>query len=307
MEIVKSRKESLLLTIVNELNKRRALSYEEKQAKTNLEKGFIGEVQFDQLMTDHMEGDAIVLQDLLLEIKGNSAQIDSIVLTPEVAHIYEIKNYGGDYEMDSGQLRTLSGKEISNPLTQLNRTSSLLRQLFQSWNITIRIEARIVFVNSAFVLYHAKPEDPIIFPGQIKSHFSKVSHKTGIQSGIPKKVHQLAKRLLEEHRSEVSFQKQLPTYDYEDLKKGLTCRRCGSFEIEMTQRSSRCMKCTQVFSIDEAVLTQINAYKLLFPDSKLTVKRMYDWCGERVSRNRIRRLLVKHYKKSSLSTGTHYK
>lgn len=307
MEILKAREEPLVLTALIALNKRMALSYEEKQSIINMEKGFIGEVQFDRLVTECIGSDCVVLQDLLLRVKGNSVQIDSLILTPDVVYLYEIKNYEGDYMMKSGKFFTLSSQEISNPLTQLNRTSSLLRQLFQSWNINMTIESRIVFVNPSFMLYHAKPEDPIIFLGQIKSHFSKINHQQEMQPGLSKRVSNLAKKLTQQHKSEVPFQKQLPLYEYEGLKKGLICRSCGSFEVEITQRSCGCSVCQYTVSTDEAVLSQIEEFKLLFPNNKVTVKRMYDWCKEGVPSKRIRKTLVKHYKKTSLSTGTYYK
>lgn len=306
MEILKAREEPLVLTSLIALNKRMALSYEEKQSIINMEKGFIGEVQFDRLVTECIGSDCVVLQDLLLRVKGNSVQIDSLILTHEVVYLYEIKNYDGSYVMKSGKFFTLSGQEISNPLTQLNRTSSLLRQLFQSWNINMTIESRIVFVNPSFMLYHAKPEDPIIFLGQIKSHFSKINHQQEMQPGLSKRVSNLAKKLTQEHKSEVPFQKQLPLYEYEGLKKGLICRSCGSFELEITQRSCGCKKCAYKISLDKAVLNQIKEFKLLFPQNKITSNVIYDWCAESVPKKRVQQILNNHYIKNGQTIGTFY-
>lgn len=307
MQIDKVRVEPLLLTVLNILDKRMILTHEEKLAKLNMEKGYIGEEQFDQLMNDYLKNDYVVLQDLLLRVKGNSVQIDSLLLTPEVVYLYEIKNYEGDYVMKSGQIHTLTSHEISNPLTQLSRTASLLRQLFQSWNVKITIEAAIVFINPSLILYQADPVEPIIFSAQIKHHFSKISQSQLKSSGLSKRVIMLSEKLVQEHTSEVPFQKQLPQYEYDNLTKGMTCKSCGSFEMKVTQRTVGCSKCEQRVSTEEAILTHIKEFQLLFPDSKLTVTKMTDWFNGAVCRKRIRRTLVAHFERMSSSSGTYYK
>lgn len=55
MQIDKVRVEPLLLTVLNILDKRMILTHEEKLAKLNMEKGYIGEEQFDQLMNDYLK------------------------------------------------------------------------------------------------------------------------------------------------------------------------------------------------------------------------------------------------------------
>ncbi|MCC5895345.1 MAG: NERD domain-containing protein [Alkalibacterium sp.] len=306
MEVMKMREEPILLAILNALSKRMTLSYEEKQSKINMEKGFIGEMQFDQLMTESAESEAVVLQDLLLRIKGNSVQVDALMLTQDVVYLYEIKNYDGEYVMKSGQLYTVLSQEISNPLTQLNRTSSLLRQLFQSWSINMTIEANIVFVNPSFMLYQANPDDPIIFLNQIKRHFFQISQQQAFRSGLPKKVTQLAERLSEKHQKEVPFQKQLPDYNYDGLRKGLLCRQCGSFEVEVTQRSCRCERCGYKETLDEVILCHIKEYKLLFPQEKVTTNLIYEWCAKSVTKKRIQQILNKYYRKKGQTIGTFY-
>jgi len=184
-----------------------------------MEKGYDGEIFFDKRVIERVEADALVLNDLQLTISDQSVQIDSLIITPEIVYLYEIKNYKGDYQMSEGQLMTLTGKEIGNPLTQLTRTTSLLRQLFQQWHVSLAVEGAVTYVNPTFTLYHARPKDPIILPNQLQAHFSKLNSQ---RKSLSRSQRYLAERLLFEHRNEKDFLKLIPEYDYENLKKGIS-------------------------------------------------------------------------------------
>ncbi|EXJ24030.1 hypothetical protein ADIAL_0550 [Alkalibacterium sp. AK22] len=61
MQVVKQRKEPVRLTLLQLLEKRADLSYEERQSLINLKKGFDGEKQFDLLAKKYMTGQGIML------------------------------------------------------------------------------------------------------------------------------------------------------------------------------------------------------------------------------------------------------
>ncbi len=303
MEIIKVRKQPELLTALLSLDKRMTLPVQEKQHIVNMEKGYLGEKLFDSMVEKLVDTDVIVLNDLLLRISEQSVQIDSLILTSETAYLYEIKNYKGDYQMRSGHLLTLTGQEIGNPLTQLKRTASLLRQLFQQWKVTMLVEPAVIYVNPGFSLYHASPEDPIILPNQMTAHFIKVNRQ---RQSLAKKHRYLAERLLSEHRIDVPFQKQLPAYDCCSLRKGITCGKCDSFDIELGQRMTRCTKCTHSLSTNKIIVEQVEEFKLLFPNMKMTTKLMHEWCGKSIPKDRITRVLSENYNKRGKTLGSFY-
>lgn len=306
MTTMKRREETDLLRVLSELENRQELSLEQRQNLQNMEKGLSGEKQFDTLAETFLEKGVIVLHDLSLTIRGSSVQIDSMVLTPAVLYIFEIKNYEGDFIMQEGDIYTVSGQEISNPLTQLNRTASLMRQLLQSWHVKMSLESYIVFVNPSFMLYHAKPTDPLVFSGQIESRLREISRKQQTDPWSMKKVEKLAERLINEHDKEGRLQIKRPRYEYEELRKGIRCPSCRRFDVSLTQRRARCQSCMHVLSTEDAVITQIEGFFLLFPERKATVKIISQWCGEKINKERIQRILSTHYKKCALSVGTYY-
>lgn len=302
MKIIKKREKSKLLIGLNYLDKRTTLNDTDKRYLINLEKGFEGEVRFDALVKTHLNGEALVVNDLLIESKGNTFQIDALIVTSDMIYLYEIKNYKGDFQMNSGQLSYTSGQEITNPLIQLKRTKELLRQLLKEWGMSHRIEAQVVFINDAFTLYNARPEDPIIFPTQITNHLIELNSKC---KSLTKQANHLADKLVDRHRTDSLFQKQLPSYSFEELRTGASCS-CGSFDILLTQRACYCKTCYKEMSIEEMILESVKELKYLFPAEKLTTALVNEFCGQNVYYRRIRTVLQENFTARGTTQGTFY-
>jgi hypothetical protein len=129
----KARIESDEIKIWRILNSRMHLTVDEQKNFLYLEKGFAGEVQFD-LYTEKVQSKPLILNDLLLESNKSKFQIDSTLMFPKTIYVFEVKNIEGDYIYENGNFSALygKGKEIKNPLDQLKRIKSLLRQLLQN-------------------------------------------------------------------------------------------------------------------------------------------------------------------------------
>lgn len=302
MRVIKKREKSKLLIGLNYLDKRTKLNDADKRYLISLEKGFEGEERFDILVKTHLNGEALVVNDLLIENKGNTFQIDALIITSDTIYLYEIKNYKGDFQMISGQLSYTSGQEITNPLIQLKRTKELLRQLLKDWGLSYRIEAHVLFINDTFTLYNARLDDPIIFPTQIKEHLIGLNAKC---RSLVKQANHLADKLVDRHKTDSVFQKQLPVYDFEGFKTGVSCV-CGSFDLIITQRSCYCKICYKRMSIEELVVENVNEFKFLFPEQKITTSMIDEWCGNTVNYRKIRNVLQRHLVSSGTNSGTYY-
>lgn len=303
MEIVKTREKSDLLRGMTYLDKRINLHDTDKRYLSNLDKGFNGEIRFDQFLNKFLTNEAIVLNDLLLVSKGTTFQIDSLIISSETIYVYEVKNFSGNYVMESGELMTTTGMDINNPLIQLNRISSFIKSLIKEWGFKYRVESNVVFVNDRFTLYQSRVEDPIIVFTQIRDHLTEVNHKSRY---LTRDHHYLARKLIQTHKNGVPHQKQLPYYEYKDFKKGLSCSECGSFDLLVTQRSSYCKSCFKQHSIKEIVLENIEEYTFLFPDQKITTSTINEWCGAVVNIDKIRKILKENFAISGTTNGTYY-
>ncbi|HAF0292697.1 TPA: NERD domain-containing protein, partial [Salmonella enterica subsp. enterica serovar Typhimurium var. 5-] len=80
-----------------------------------------------------LEPEHLILNDLLLEVNGSLFQVDSLVIFQDMIYLIDVKNHEGDYYYDSsGKLWTIFGKEVKDPLLQLKRSESLMRQLLHT-------------------------------------------------------------------------------------------------------------------------------------------------------------------------------
>ena len=262
------------------------LSKKDKQHYYNLKKGYEGEVVFDSL-TEKIQCECLILNDLLLKQNNTTFQIDSLIIFQESMYFFEVKNHEGDYFYESERLYKTPSSEITNPLTQLNRSESLLRQLLQDLRINLPIHASVVFVNPEFTLYQTPLNQPFIFPTQINRYIRKLSM---LPSKLNEKHKSLADQFVSLHIKDSPFT-QLPSYNYNQLQKGITCEKCASFSIAIEGRGCVCKQCGYTEMVATAVMRNVTEFKLLFPNQKVTTNIIYDWCKVVSSKKRIKKIL----------------
>jgi len=286
----KPRTESTELIILRFLNTRMTLSEKDKHHYFSLKKGYEGEIMFDSL-TEKLSCECLILNDLLLKVNNTTFQIDSLIIVSETIYFYEVKNYEGDYFYESERLYKKPKTEYTNPLHQLNRSESLLRQLLQKLGYKFPIEAQVVFINPEFTLYQAPLNKPIIFPTQVNSYLKKLDTAPSRLNGKHK---MLADKLISLHIGESPYTT-FPAYDYEQLRNGITCAACNSFSISVSGKKCVCGDCGHEELVTSAVLRSVKEYQLLFPGRKITTNDIFDWCRVVESRKRISRILEKNF------------
>lgn len=288
----KSRIESDELLILRILDKRMNLTAEDHQNYKNKEKGFEGEVQFD-LLTEKLQSDCLILNDLLFEVNNSKFQIDTTIIFQEIIYPFEVKNYEGDFIFKPDCLEKISGKNYKNPLDQLKRSKFLLRQLLHNLGYNIPIEGSVVFVNPEFTLYQAPPYEPFILTTQLNKLVKKLEM---LPAKLTNRHKKLADKLVSLHQIEPPYTR-LPLYDYNQLRKGITCGACNSFSLFVSGNNFVCIQCGHQEEIESAVLRNVEEINLLFPEMRVTTNCVYDWCGEVVSKKKINRILTKKFKR----------
>lgn len=300
--LYKSRQLSKELQILQILNQRMTLSEKDKRYFQHLTKGYEGEKHFDAL-TETISSQCYILNDLLLQQNNTTFQIDTLILFQEAIFIFEVKNYSGDFYYEKDRLYKEPQFEIQNPLNQLQRTESLLRQLLRSIECSLPIEAFIVFIHPEFTLYQAPRNQQFIFPTQIHQTIQKFNE---MPSTLHQQHKQLADELLALHIENTSFS-QYPLYTHEQLKKGIICNQCASFSISIQYQVCICEQCGHKELVSTVVLQAIRDYQLLFPNEKITTNRIYDWCGTAISRKRIQAILAKNFMQIGVKQWAYYK
>jgi hypothetical protein len=130
--LLRGRSETDELLAMRFLNIRMELNAKDKFHYLNLEKGFEGEVKFDQLL-ENLSEERYIINDLLLQVNNSYFQIDTLTISQGVIHLLDVKNYEGDCYLESDKLYSMTTvREYKNPINPLNRSASLFRRLLQN-------------------------------------------------------------------------------------------------------------------------------------------------------------------------------
>ncbi|MCM3800430.1 MULTISPECIES: nuclease-related domain-containing protein [Bacillaceae] len=289
--IYKTRSESIELKKMRILNLRMELSERDKRYYYNLRMGYEGEVLFDS-MAEKLQCDCLVLNDLLLKVNNSTFQIDSLIITPNSIHLIDIKNYIGDYYYKNNKIYKNPSQEIASPLTQLERSETLLRKWLTEHDFDMPVVSYVIFVNPEFTLYQASPDVPFILPTQNKQYFKQLNSNT---TKLTSKHKMLADQLINAHIVESPFS-QIPSYEYEKIRKGIYCKDCHSFSLVIDKNFYKCISCNNEEKIESAVLRSVDEFRLLFPERKITTKAIQEWCNFIENSGRIYKILKKNYK-----------
>jgi hypothetical protein len=300
--LLKSRSESDELLAMRSLDTRMTLSTKDNQHYSNLEKGYKGEVKFD-LLSKHLHDSRHFLNGLLLEVNKSFLQIDTLMISEGIIHLLEIKNYQGNFYLESDKLfAAYNGKEYKNPLVQLQRSATLLRQLLQIFKEDYVVEAYVIFINPEFTLYQAPLDQSIIFPTQINQFLNELERT---QRTLNERNTRLAERIVSLHHPKNPFMI-LPEYHYEYLQKGIYCKNCKAFALIKNHKRFQCARCGEHETFEQAILRSTKEFQLLFPDRKLTTQAIYHWCAVDLNKRTINRTLNRHYTSLGNTQDTHY-
>ena len=289
--------------ILSHLHSRMTFSPVEKRNFEYLTKGLIGEQKFFNLLKQKLSTNHVLLFSLLLNHNNTEFQIDSLLIDHHRVYILEVKNYEGDFYIENEKWYIKSSrKEIRNPLLQLQRTEFLFKQLLQKLGFNFRVKSYIIFINDSFTLYQAPKNLPAVFPTQLSRFIKKLN---SIPFQPARKHTKLTKQLTAIHL-EHSSNSRLPKYDYDQLKKGITCVFCYGFLSFLNDKRLICENCNRGVEIDSAVMRNVVAFKILFPERKITTGAIHEWCKIIDSKKTIRRILLKHLKLIGRGRASHY-
>lgn len=299
--IVKPRIVSRELKVFRSLTKRKVLTKSEASYHSHLEKGFEGELLFDKIV-ENLPDYFLVLNDLVLQCNSSIFQVDSVIISPITTYAFDVKNYEGDFYIEDDKWFSISKAEIKNPLLQLKRCDTLLRQLFQELKHSPTAQTKIVFVNPHFHLYHSPMNNSIIFPLQINRFLNQL---TNLQTKVVlKKQQTLVDQLLNRHLNESPFQR-LPTYSFDELNKGINCNQCFSFITKTVDKTLVCLHCRKKETITSGVLRNILEFRILFPDQLITTNIIFDWC-KIIDKRTIQTILSNHLTRVGQKRASYY-
>ncbi|WP_416151609.1 nuclease-related domain-containing protein [Salipaludibacillus sp. HK11] len=301
--LLKKRTESDELLIMRYLNKRMQFNEKEKFHYLNSEKGYEGDVKFDQY-TENLNEERFILNDLLLEVNNSYFQIDTLIISQGIIQLIDIKNYEGDCYLESDKLYSVkTGREYKNPINQLNRRETLLSQLLENLKYTYLVESSVVYINPEFTLYQAPMDQPIIFRSQVNRFINELNKSPSQLNSRDKDV---ARKLISLHHPKNPFHVH-PSYNYEQLQKGVYCNNCNSHFMSIKNHDFVCESCGEHEKIQMSILRHVKEFRLLFPERKITTNAIYEWCNANLNKKTVCKVLKKNFTAEGKTKETYYK
>lgn len=278
------------LEVYETLNGRINFTQEQKAKIRNLQKGYEGEKRFSNQLNELTNQRYIPLFDILLEESGTVFQLDCLLIFPHEIILLEVKNYYGEFMLNEDYLYSLSHKKrYRNPLHQLQRSQLQLSEFFTKHNINMPLTSHVIFINQEFTLFHAEHSPKIILPTQLEAFLKKLNNKAGT---IQQSHYNIAKSLLDQQFN-YPLHNRLPEYCYSQLQKGILCKSCRIHLIN-ENRKVYCARCGKEEQMEVAIMRNVHEYHLLFPEEKISIKKITDWCGDMISKSAIKRALIKN-------------
>src|SRR5699024_3453518 len=286
------------------IKKRKSLNRTDRSKLAVIKKGYQGELYFATLITHFLSHKTMVLYDLFLEWGDSYFQIDCLVFSDGELYLLDIKNFEGNYVYQNDNFYSLiQEKYIKNPLHQLKRGEILLQDMLNHHNLQYTIHAYLVFIHSSFILYEAPITLSIIYSRQMKAFMKKMNTKL---KNVTNQDRKFALMLKEKHLIKNNFAYQ-PDYVFESLKRGIFCLRCNGLLHKKGRKLLKCAKCHMIETYESAVLRMVIEFATLFPDEKLTLRKIYRWTGGFVPVRRISSIMKKYMNVCGSHKGTYYK
>src|SRR5690625_4212963 len=295
--------ESRELQVYQSLLGRKNFSPNEKIAHYNAQQGYEGEVNFFKMIESQLHADYLALYGLLLENQGSLSQIDCLIIFPNQMIMFEVKNFRGEFEFHDNRLYSLTHeKHYQNPLHQLHRTETNLRDLLSRLKINIPLHSHLVFINEEFTLYTEKMPT-LIIPTQLNSFIQKLNQ---IQGRLSAQHHALAEKLIHLHKKESPFMR-LPSFEYAELRKGVLCYRCRRLLELMGKSRFYCNHCSYEESTDSGIIRNVIEFHTLFPDKKIKTRKIAEWSAQNLSKKTYQRILSTYLHQHKLYRNTYYR
>jgi Nuclease-related domain len=224
--------------------------------KTDLAKrkaGYRGELQLDyHLMFISKSKNILVLHDLRLEMEGRHFQIDTLILTPQVFIIIEVKHIAGNYTLDSRfdqVIRKLDGKEeaFSHPVTQVERQKKQLARWFIKMKIpSIPISTLVVMTNKSTVLNTASPNEKYNNVIRVENVEGWILSLLTLHRNehIPiKQLKKISSLLVKKHKPLIVFPGEIYGVSQGEILTGVKCSECHHLPMIRKYGHWECKEC----------------------------------------------------------------
>lgn len=273
----------------------------------NLNEGHVGEAEnyqrFKQFGSEYWRYDLNYWFN-----HGKRMEVDMLVIAENQWLVIEVKNYKGLFEYKNNEC-FINGRLMSdNQVTKMNHRVNRIRHMAAEVSSEIEVIGAMVFINEhSDVKLESGNEFDIVMRNQLQRYIRKFRENNhfAMYDQTLNRVYQV----LERHRDQTPFvPKSLSLEVFEQLRKGITCKSCDSFDVRMTYKYVECRSCSAREQKSEAILRTAYQLRYLYYDhpEMVTRRNVYEFCGGMVSERTINRTLAKNYEKIGATNNLYY-
>lgn len=242
--------------------------FQKRQLLQNLEKGKQGENYVVEIIKNIGPDHWIVIQNIWLNINGDF-ECDIILITLNSVYVFEIKNYTGLFQYKNGEC-ILNNETLSNNcVAQSQRSFINVKKMVHYVNPSIAVHGALVFAGKQNTV-EIKSEIPnidVVTTKNIENYFYQIEQNEFHHSNSVN----TQKVITNFERMEINnpySPKPLSRQEILNLRKGIYCKECLSFDVEITRSFVKC-NCGNVEPREQAMLRTINEFQMLQHNPKI--------------------------------------
>lgn len=193
-------------------------------------------------------------------------------------------------------------KEISeDPVIQLKRSTSKLIKFNYVYNENFTSEGKVIFPNSEFFLESDHPtlSDYVVFRHQLRRYLYSLNElKVGQRAVYLTEL--IKKHIVENPYFDYSA-------DFNTLRKGVYCRKCGSYDLKKSRSHFQCQECRHLDTIHTIIVQSLSDFNILFNQDFIHRQILWEFLGGQIAHSTLNKYLIKYCIKINGGPATKYK
>ena len=272
----------------------------------NFVMGYEGEQDFLQIVKQFIPNQGLFIKDFIFETPG-FVQVDGVLIMPDQIHLYEVKNYDADCSLIDGKIYYNDRHINYNPLQQIDRACDSFKNILIQENIRIPVIPHLVLIHPYGTFKSDNSSElSILLRHELRRHFQGLQDHCNQPNYDPHSIYQvLRKYQIDDWHNHFKIN----PFNVEDLRRGIYCHQCGSFQMTKLYKSFQCQECSAKITKQEALKYIIAECCALYDRETISPLDVYTLCNKQLDKhwisNRMSELLKRvyygHYAKVSES------
>lgn len=283
------------------------LDEKQKRRSWSLKLGFIGEAEVELWIKKYGNKHWHLIHDYWFYNK-KTMQADFLIIKENQWLVIEVKNFDGKFEYKNHECTINHRLMDDDIMMSMSSKVSRLKRIASEVSAEIEVLGAMVFINEHCQVEIEQHVDfEIILRNQFKN-FLKRHNDFMAMPLMPDHFNQVQK-VLNRYVTKNPFQPTgFPVENFGLLRKGVTCKDCHSFDIDLSMKNVTCRDCHSKELKSDAILRSAEQLRYVFFDNAemVTTRNVYEFTGGQISQGTIRKVLGNSYRKNGSTKAAYY-